>query len=62
MENEHQTGDQRNKSVNLNDRKEVEYWTDKFKITNVQLRAAVNAAGTTASDLEAYLQKKDSQR
>jgi len=37
---------------------ELSYWADHFEITNVQLKAAVNAAGTSVKAVEAYLSKR----
>jgi len=44
--------------IDLKEPQEVDYWTDKFDITRAKLRAAVNAAGNLAKDVEAYLKKK----
>ena len=43
--------------VNVNENYELLYWSDKFDITKVKLKAAVNAVGTSAKDVEAYLNK-----
>jgi len=37
---------------------EVGYWADKFEVTNVKLKAAVNAAGPSVKAVEAYLKKR----
>ncbi|MBD1364539.1 DUF3606 domain-containing protein [Mucilaginibacter sp. ZT4R22] len=44
--------------IDINKKDEVEYWTAKFNISKVQLKAAVNAAGTRTDNVEAYLKKK----
>ena len=44
--------------VNVNENYELLYWSDKFDVTKVKLKAAVNAVGTSAKDVEAYLKKK----
>ena len=43
--------------VNVNENYELLYWSDKFDVTKVKLKAAVNAVGTSAKDVEAYLRK-----
>ena len=43
--------------VNVNENYELLYWSDKFDVTKVKLKAAVNAVGTSAKDVEAYLKK-----
>jgi len=37
---------------------EVSYWADKFGVTNVKLKAAVNATGPSVKAVEAYLRKR----
>ena len=44
--------------INVNQRHEADYWTEKLGITKVKLKAAVNAVGTSAKAVEAYLKKK----
>jgi hypothetical protein len=44
--------------INMQDRAEGDYWTEKLGITRVKLKAAVNAVGTSAKAVEAYLKKK----
>lgn len=43
--------------INISDKKEVDYWTEKFDVTKVRLKAAVNAAGPEVKDVAAYLKK-----
>lgn len=43
--------------VNVNETYEVAYWCKKFGCTEAQLKAAVKAVGTKASDVQAYLKK-----
>jgi len=43
--------------INVNDTHEVNYWTEKLDVTKVRLKAAVNAVGPVARDVEAYLKK-----
>jgi hypothetical protein len=44
--------------INVQDRAEADYWTEKLGVTKVKLKAAVNAVGTSAKAVEAYLKKK----
>lgn len=44
--------------INVQDRTETDYWTEKLGVTRVKLKAAVNAAGPSAKAVEAYLKKK----
>ncbi|MXV50419.1 DUF3606 domain-containing protein [Pedobacter sp. HMF7647] len=44
--------------VNVNEDYEVQYWTEKFGVSADELKAAVKAAGTSATAVEAYLKKK----
>lgn len=44
--------------INVNETIEVDYWTARFDVTKVKLKAAVNAVGTSAKAVEAYLKKK----
>jgi len=43
--------------INITDRNGVEFWTDKFDITTVQLKAAINAVGGAVKDVEMYLKR-----
>ena len=49
------SGPQDDSRVNVNQRHEVEYWTKKFRCTEEELRAAVQAAGVSATAVEAWL-------
>jgi hypothetical protein len=44
--------------INVNAPTELNYWADKFGITNAKLRAAVNAAGPSVKAVDAYLRKR----
>ena len=44
--------------IDFNKKDQIEYWTARFDISKVQLKAAVNAAGTRPDDVETYLKKK----
>ncbi|MDQ6620469.1 MAG: DUF3606 domain-containing protein [Pseudomonadota bacterium] len=42
----------------MNEGYELRYWTEKFKCSEAQLRAAVQAVGVMAKDVEIFLRKK----
>jgi hypothetical protein len=44
--------------INIKTPTELNYWADKFGITNAKLRAAVNAAGPSVKAVDAYLRKR----
>jgi hypothetical protein len=58
MEAKKTTGIPDGEQINVNERFEADYWTEKFGTTKVKLKAAVNAVGTSAKAVEAYLKKK----
>jgi Protein of unknown function (DUF3606) len=45
------------KDHNNNDT-ELRAWADRLNVTKVQLKAAINAAGSSAKAVEAYLNRK----
>ena len=45
--------------IDMEDRKQVAFWTEKLDLTKVQLKAAVNAAGNIAVDVVNYLEKRN---
>ena len=45
------------KRINLNEPYEVNYWTNKFGVSETQLKAAVAAVGTYADDVKKKLGK-----
>ena len=58
MDNKKETGSPGRERIDINEKDEVDYWTEKFGITKVKLKAAVNAVGDTSRAVEAYLKKK----
>jgi hypothetical protein len=48
--------------IDVSEKREVDYWTEKFDITKVRLKAAINAVGDSAKDVEAYLNKSSAIR
>lgn len=43
--------------INVNEKHEVTYWTQKFGVTEAQLREAVKKVGVMAKDVEQALKK-----
>ncbi|MBW5800823.1 DUF3606 domain-containing protein [Halomonas elongata] len=43
--------------VNIGQRHEVDYWTQRLGVTEAKLREAVNAVGIMVKDIRAYLNK-----
>ena len=52
-----QTGGQDRARISLSEDYEVRDWSRKFGVTPEQLRAAVQAVGPLARDVEAYLRR-----
>jgi len=44
--------------INLGKNADVDYWTSRFDVTKVKLKAAVNAVGPGVRDVETWLKKK----
>lgn len=44
-------------NINISDKQEVDYWTEKFDVTRVRLKAAINAVGPVVKDVTSYLKK-----
>jgi hypothetical protein len=57
MDNRHNTGIPDRDRVNIQENYEVEYWSNKFGVTPEQLKEAVAAVGTSATNVENYLKK-----
>ena len=47
-----------NDEIDVRKPAELSYWADKFEVTNVKLKAAVNAAGPSVKAVETYLRKR----
>ena len=43
--------------INVNEDYELRYWTEKFKCTTTELKAAVAAVGVMADKVEAHLKQ-----
>lgn len=44
--------------INNNNDVELRAWADRLNVTKVQLKAAINAVGSSAMTVEAYLNRK----
>jgi hypothetical protein len=44
-------------TINIGDKNDVDYWIEKFDVTKVRLKAAVNAVGPAVKDVAVYLKK-----
>ncbi|RZJ92687.1 MAG: DUF3606 domain-containing protein [Chryseobacterium sp.] len=58
MDDKAKTGKSDDLRINVNESYELQYWSEKFKITEEELRQAVSEAGAMATDVETYLKKK----
>lgn len=45
-------------TINNSDDVELRMWADKFGVTKVKLKAAINAVGSSAKAVEVYLNRK----
>jgi hypothetical protein len=43
--------------INVNENYELQHWSEKFGVSHDKLKAAVKAVGTSAKDVEEYLNK-----
>ncbi len=59
MDNTTKTSSHDESRINVQKDHELNYWADKFDVTKVKLKAAINAAGTSVNEVEAYLRKKN---
>jgi hypothetical protein len=51
-------GRQDRSRINMNERYEVQYWKNKFGVSEDELRAAVDRVGSSVKDVERELKKK----
>ena len=58
MDSKKDTGRPDRDRINVNEDYELQDWSDKFGVTREELKNAVQAVGTMAKDVEAYLKKK----
>lgn len=57
MDNKSKIGSTDNTRININENYEVENWSEKFGVSADKLKEAVNAVGTSAKEVEKYLNK-----
>lgn len=57
MDNKTNTGNPDRERINVNEDYELQYWSEKFGVSKEELKAAVNAVGTSAKEVEAHLKK-----
>lgn len=55
MDDKNKRGPQDATRVNVNEDYELQYWSERFKITRDELRAAVKEAGPSVQAIEAFL-------
>jgi hypothetical protein len=58
MDNPQQAAIPDKQTINNSDDAELRIWADKFGVTKVKLKAAINAVGSSAKAVEAYLNRK----
>ncbi|RZM21696.1 MAG: DUF3606 domain-containing protein [Pedobacter sp.] len=58
MDDKKKIGNPDRELINVSEPYELRDWADKFGVTHAKLKAAVNAVGTSAKKVEAYLNKK----
>jgi hypothetical protein len=58
MDDQKKTRSPDREQINLNEPYAADYWTARFDVTKVKLKAAVNAVGTSVKDVEAWLKKR----
>jgi hypothetical protein len=58
MDDKKHTGNPDRQRINVNEDYELTDWSEKFGVSREELRKAVQAVGTMASDVEEYLTKK----
>ncbi|RYG51390.1 MAG: DUF3606 domain-containing protein [Chitinophagaceae bacterium] len=57
MDDKKKTGSPDRDLININEPYEVRDWADKFGVSHVKLKAAVNVVGNSAKKVEAYLNR-----
>ena len=58
IDNKEKIGSPDRERINVNEDYELQDWSKKFGVNKEQLKAAVDAVGTQAQDVKAYLKKK----
>ncbi|MDT3401301.1 DUF3606 domain-containing protein [Mucilaginibacter terrae] len=57
MDNKENVGNPDRSRINVNEEYELNHWSKKFGVSHDELKAAVEAVGTSADAVEAYLKK-----
>ncbi|MDB4922338.1 DUF3606 domain-containing protein [Mucilaginibacter sp.] len=57
MDDKTKTGSPDRDLINPSEYYELEYWSKKFGVTPEKLRSAIKAVGSSAKEVEAYLNK-----
>jgi len=58
MDNKTKVGSPDSDRINVNESYELRDWAAKFGVSHAKLKEAVDAVGTSAKKVEAYLKKK----
>jgi hypothetical protein len=58
MDNKKNVGNPDRSRINVHEEYELNDWSKKFGVSHDELKAAVEAVGTEAKDVEEYLKKK----
>jgi hypothetical protein len=58
MDNQQQAVIPDKQTINNSSDAELRIWADKFNVTKVKLKAAINAVGSSAKAVETYLNRK----
>jgi hypothetical protein len=58
MDNKSKRGPQDSSRINVNEDYELRYWTDKFGVSDSELKKAVSKVGVSAAAVEDYFKSK----
>ncbi len=51
--------DDNDKRINVTNENEIIHWSKEYGVSEVRIRAAIQAVGTKVEDVQAYLKKMD---
>jgi predicted DNA-binding protein YlxM (UPF0122 family) len=57
MDNKQNIGSPDRDRINVNEDYELQYWSEKFGVSDDEIKDAVKAVGTSVNDVEEYLKK-----
>jgi hypothetical protein len=57
MDSKENVGSPDRDRINVNEDYELQYWSEKFGVSREELKKAVESAGTSVKDVQAYLNK-----